>query len=373
MTLYRIDPNKLVELSNVSLADSGIRERQDLQRLLREQIDVILPDTMVIAEEYSEWQDSKRRIDLLCLDRQANLIVVELKRTNDGGHMDLQAIRYAAMVAPMTFDRLIDAHRNYLAQTDRSTIDTQQNILEFLQWDEPNEDTFANDVRIVLVSADFSTEITTAVLWLNERNLDIRCIKLSPHQLDNKIILNVEQCIPLPEAQAYQVQQREKSNQQRQARRQQQEWTGYWFMNVGDEGGKHPHRSWEDCRKYGFMLAGGNEGWFDRIQRLTPGALFYAYISGSGFVGYGKVTAPAVPMKDFKTGDGKNLTDQPLSKPPDFENLNDPVVCDYCVEVEWYKTLDREEAVLQQYGLRESPCRIRMAEMAEQLHQVFAE
>ena len=35
--------------------------------------------------------------NLLCIDREANLVVVELKRTEDGGHMDLQAIRYAAM------------------------------------------------------------------------------------------------------------------------------------------------------------------------------------------------------------------------------------------------------------------------------------
>ena len=48
---------------------------------------------MVLAEEFGDWQDSRRRIDLLCLDRDAGLVVVELKRTEDGGHMELQAIR----------------------------------------------------------------------------------------------------------------------------------------------------------------------------------------------------------------------------------------------------------------------------------------
>jgi len=32
-------------------------------------------------------------------------VVIELKRTNDGGHMELQAIRYASMVSAMTFER----------------------------------------------------------------------------------------------------------------------------------------------------------------------------------------------------------------------------------------------------------------------------
>ena len=44
---------------------------------------------MVIAEEFGDWLDSSRRIDLLCLDSVANLVVVELKRTDDGGRLDL--------------------------------------------------------------------------------------------------------------------------------------------------------------------------------------------------------------------------------------------------------------------------------------------
>ena len=35
----------------------------------------------------------------------ANLVVVELKRTEDGGLMDLQALRYAAMISAMPFER----------------------------------------------------------------------------------------------------------------------------------------------------------------------------------------------------------------------------------------------------------------------------
>jgi RecB family endonuclease NucS len=32
-------------------------------------------------------QDSKRRVDLLALDRSGALVVIELKRTEDGGHL----------------------------------------------------------------------------------------------------------------------------------------------------------------------------------------------------------------------------------------------------------------------------------------------
>jgi hypothetical protein len=36
-------------------------ERQHLQRLLRAAIEVVAPSTMVLTEEFGEWQDSYRR------------------------------------------------------------------------------------------------------------------------------------------------------------------------------------------------------------------------------------------------------------------------------------------------------------------------
>ena len=69
-------------------------ERRDLQRLLRVQIDVLGDDLYVLTEDFGDWEDSRRLIDLLAIDPQANLVVIELKRTNAGGHLELQAIRY---------------------------------------------------------------------------------------------------------------------------------------------------------------------------------------------------------------------------------------------------------------------------------------
>jgi RecB family endonuclease NucS len=75
---------------------------------LQNQIDVVSPDTLVFSEEFGEWEDSKRRIDLLGIDRDANIVVIELKRTEEGGHMELQAIRYAAMVSTPTFEKVVE-------------------------------------------------------------------------------------------------------------------------------------------------------------------------------------------------------------------------------------------------------------------------
>jgi len=204
---FKLTKGALVPLAETQLAAEGFFERKDLQRLLRSQIRALDSDLMVIGEEFGDWVASSRRIDLLCIDRDANLVVVELKRTEDGGYMELQAIRYAAMISTMTFSQLVDAHKDYLEKLGQSPAEAEQNILNFLNWDQPDDDRFANGVRIILASADFSKELTTSVLWLNKQGLDISCARLKPYKdEDGTILIDVQQLIPLPEAADYQTQ-----------------------------------------------------------------------------------------------------------------------------------------------------------------------
>lgn len=208
MVVYKFTNTGIVPLNCATFAELKIEERGDLQRLLRDQIQIISPDTLVIAEEFGDWEDSRRRIDLLGIDRDAKLVVIELKRTEDGGHMDLQAIRYAAMVSTITFADSVRIFDEYLKQRGDNR-DASQTILDFLGWIEPTGD-FANDVRIVLASAEFGKEVTTAVLWLLEKDVDIRCVRIKPYGTKEQTLLDVQQIIPLPEVGDYQVRVREK-------------------------------------------------------------------------------------------------------------------------------------------------------------------
>ncbi|PZF39645.1 hypothetical protein DEJ06_12220 [Curtobacterium sp. MCLR17_051] len=87
-----------------------------------------------------------------------------------------------------------------------SSTESRATIVDFLEVAEGESVALSSDVRILLVSADFSREITTAVLWLNRfEGMDIRCIRLRPYELDGRIILDIDQVTPLPEAADYQV------------------------------------------------------------------------------------------------------------------------------------------------------------------------
>jgi hypothetical protein len=229
MPLYEMTPDSFRPLDEGSFAGWKVSERGDLQRLLRTQIEVLDDDLYVIAEEFSDWEDSRRRIDLLAIDSGANLVVIELKRTSDGGHMELQTIRYASMVSTMTFERAERIHGDFLRALGQPPEEARSRMLAFLGWDEPDEEAFAQDVRILLVSEDFGKELTTAVLWLRERDIDIRCVRLRPYQDGGKRLIDVQQIIPLPEANDYQVQLREKEQLSRREKAGQHEvFVRYW-------------------------------------------------------------------------------------------------------------------------------------------------
>ena len=213
-------------VDSTTFADEGVMERRDLQAALKHNISLLGDDLLVVAEEFTAFQDAHRRIDLLCVDRAAHPVVVELKRTNDGGHMELQALRYAAMVSALTVDDLVVALEGYLSHEGKESSEARSILVD---WFEDGEETLVSqEVRIILASADFGREITTTVLWLNEvYSTDIRCVKMTPYRVDGRLLLNVEQLIPLPAAEEYTVQLRRQAAANRVVRQSGQDWTQY--------------------------------------------------------------------------------------------------------------------------------------------------
>lgn len=236
--LYEVTDVGLEQRPPAGFAALEMYERQDLQRLLRDQISALGEDLLVIAEEFGNWEDARRRIDLLALDREGRLVVIEIKRTDDGGHMELQALRYAAMVSSMGFGEVLEVYRAHCDKhRPNEDVDARAELEAFLDGPQGDEDpVISTDVRILLVSADFGREITTAVLWLNGFDgMDIRCIRLVPYELDGKVLVDIQQVIPLPEAADYQVQLRKKGAARERARRDTRDFSRYHVIVDGDE------------------------------------------------------------------------------------------------------------------------------------------
>lgn len=220
--LYDMTDGSLTKVAGTTFKDEKILERNHLQAAVRDHIGVLGGDLMVVAEEFGDFEDTHRRIDLLCIDKSSRLVVVELKRTEDGGHMELQALRYAAMVSVMTFEELVTTYARFRQQIGKGDNDRDEARAELLDWiDEVEDDepVISREVGIVLASANFSQEVTTTVLWLNEFHAtDIRCVRLSPYRHEGRLLLDVQQVIPLPEAKELTVRLRRRDIQARAAK-----------------------------------------------------------------------------------------------------------------------------------------------------------
>lgn len=233
MPIYKINDKQLVKLDETTFRDQDLKER-DLQNMLKSQISAISPDTLIVSEEFSDWEDNRNRIDLLGIDKDASLVVIELKRTTDGGYMELQALRYAAMISALTFDKLVEIYGNYLSKNGSGT-NPEEGLLDFLGWEDQREEEFAQDVRIVLASAEFSKELYTSVMWLNNLGLDIRCVRMNPYANKDGTFLDIQTVIPLPEAEEYQVRIREKTMKEREIRKRSRDTVRFEVTTEGNQ------------------------------------------------------------------------------------------------------------------------------------------
>lgn len=192
-----------------------ILERQHIEKWIEKNPDILGEELMIITNEYDKFDKTKERLDLLALDREGNVVIIELKRDDSGKNVDLQALKYAAYCSTLTLDKIASIYKKYRGKgnTSLSEDEARNQILEFvtsIDFEEIND-----KPRIILVARDFRQEVTASVMWLRKVGLNIRCIKLTPYQIHpDKIVIEVNTIIPLPEAEDYIIQTEQKEIQE---------------------------------------------------------------------------------------------------------------------------------------------------------------
>ena len=147
MSIFKI--NKIDQTATVqnliAFKDNHIKER-DVQNIIKSNPKILGEDLLIISEELSPCEDSKKRLDLLALDKSGKLVVIELKRNDDGFHMDLQAIRYASMIRLFSIQDVIRHYQDY-AQGN-----AEEDITYFLDQEIDKLD--FDNIRIILVNQE---------------------------------------------------------------------------------------------------------------------------------------------------------------------------------------------------------------------------
>jgi len=208
--------SKEIEIcEKTDFTSNAILERKHLEKWIELNPDILGEDLLIITNEYDKFDKTKERLDLLAIDRQGNLVVIELKRDDSGKYVDLQALKYAAYCSTMTLEDLSSIYLKYLNKEISSATPevSRKKILDFISSVDFEE---INDKpRILLVAAEFRQEVTASVMWLRKFGLDIRCIKLTPYKVaGEKIVIEVNTIIPVPETEDYIVKAERKESQE---------------------------------------------------------------------------------------------------------------------------------------------------------------
>ncbi|MGY0835676.1 hypothetical protein [Azospirillum argentinense] len=165
----------LNRLQQRTLADIGMQERHDLQRMIMTSPEVFFDELgerlLLLAQEVRPADEVDDRIDLLAVDEDGSAVIFELKRGRDKFHL-LQALSYASMIAKWEGDEFV---RRVAPFSERAAPQIGADIEEFL--DVPGA--LNQNQRVVLLAEEFDYSVLVTAEWLSERyGVDIRCYRM---------------------------------------------------------------------------------------------------------------------------------------------------------------------------------------------------
>ena len=205
--LFRVDPESQQpdRIEEIDFGRLGLRERQDIQEWVAANPGILDDDLLIIGKEFSGFDRTDERLDLLAVDSDGKLVIIELKRDDSGTDVHWQAIKYASYFQRATADDIVGMAVSHWNESPEKAVAQLQ---QHLGADDLNA--LNNSQRIILASHRFAPEVTSAALWLNRKvpaeDL-ITCVKLTPYQDTHTGALYVQAStiIPVPGADEYLV------------------------------------------------------------------------------------------------------------------------------------------------------------------------
>ena len=207
--LFRIDPENRQSdrIEEVDFARLGLRERRDIQEWVADNPGILGDELLIIGKEFSGFDRTDERLDLLAVDSDGRLVVIELKRDDSGTDAHWQAIKYASYFQRADKDVIVSMAAEHRGEShDEARTRLMQHI-----GAEEDLSVLNNGQRIILASHRFAPEVTSAALWINQQahgegNL-ITCIKLTPHHdaQTGALYVQASTIIPFPGVEQYLV------------------------------------------------------------------------------------------------------------------------------------------------------------------------
>lgn len=315
MSLWKVWDSKLEEVQEADL------EQEDrLEDWIMSDPSILGIELLLIGRQVSTAYGG--RIDLLGIDRQGDIVILELKRKKTPREVVAQVLDYASWVRGLTYRAVDDIASGHL----------EQNLsVAFSEYfGEAIPEKINTNHRMVIVASQLDDSSERIVQYLAEEyDVNVNVIFFTFFRAGSDELVGRAWLMDPEEVQ-------ERSESRKQA-----PWSGYWFVNVGEG----THRNWDDNRRYGFVGAGQGKTYSRALKRLHVGDPVFAYMKGLGYVGFGEVTKEAVMARGFIVArDQEPLFKHELKAPQAEDNSDNPELSEWVVGVNWIQTFEREEA-----------------------------
>jgi hypothetical protein len=186
-------------LKAVSLKEKGLHEDDLREWVIDSPQEILGEDYLLIGREVSVKHIGDA-IDLLAIDRDGNVVAIELKRGALKPRVDFQGLKYAAYISHWDYSKLRDQFEKFKSTKWGKTIYENETTFTEALDDFCNEDyTLNQDQRIVFVGESVRERLDIVLRWLSDREIDITVIEFSLLEDDDRLYLDAEQSIPTPE------------------------------------------------------------------------------------------------------------------------------------------------------------------------------
>lgn len=313
---------------------SAIETEKRLEDVLASDLDILAPNLLLIGRQVPTAYG--KFIDLLAIDREGNIVVIELKKDRTPREVVAQILDYGSWVRSLEEDDIAGIFEAYTQRyyPDHAATSLDEAFCEKFGVDEmPDSLNETHELVVVATQLDDSTE--RIINYLTEFGVAVNAVFFRFFKDGDGEYLSRAWLIEPDQAEAKIVEKRGKLP-----------WNGEYYVSFGG----NPNRDWEEARKYGFISAGGGSWYTKSLGMLEKGARIWVNMPGGiGYVGVGRVVEEVVPIDEFMVDDGDGrrvpITSLPVKAANLCTNAKDPDKAEHMVRVEWLKTVPVSEAV----------------------------
>ncbi len=206
--------NRIEKIESSTFKNLGFKEREHLQEWIANNPSCLNEELLIIQKEFDGFNDTFERLDLLAIDKQGNLVIIENKLDDTGRDVTWQVLKYASYCSTLNSVQIASIFSEYLSEIG-STENAEDVLAKFLETEDFRERlNIGNSQRIIMIAGEFRKEVTSSVIWLLNYGLRLQCFKVTPYKFGEKLFLNMEQIIPIKEAEDFVISMAKKSREE---------------------------------------------------------------------------------------------------------------------------------------------------------------